>query len=142
MTEDLNDKATNDTKKSSIPSESENVKKTSPKLRKSHSLNPESSNKSSSPDSETQLEKIGTQKEDRGFATDLLKLPSFASTSSYFLNSAENIPLKTKKVDKLSASFKHRFVTKQFILDSLDEIIDIWYLNLFKFSKNIFIPFI
>jgi hypothetical protein len=83
--------------------------------------------------SECNLEKVGAQKEDRGFVTDMLKLPSFLATSSYFSNSTENLTAKPKKCEKLSASFKHRFVTKQFILDSLDEIIDIWYQNLFHF---------
>ena len=103
--------------------------KSSPQLKKSLSQTPYVKARESSSvklnDSDPELNKSISQKEDRGFATDLLKLPSFSST--YFANSLENVGMPKKASDKSSASFKHKFVTKQFILDALDEIIDIWY---------------
>ena len=64
--------------------------------------------------------------ENRGFATDMLKLPKY-STVTTKSSSSDNLSKKSDpKEEKTFRRLSSKFVTKKFILDSLDEILDIW----------------
>ena len=75
-------------------------------------------------DSDTELDAVF--EENRGFATDMLKLPKY-STTTIKSSSSENISRKSDSKDERTfRKLSNKFVTKKFIMDSLDEILEIW----------------